>query len=224
MSSNHGHGAYDQSLLASAPETTKQMRQEGYNSDILNAPKKSNSINTHGNRDLESGTASKEHLALTSTTPIPSRRVPFYRTRKGMIIIAVAALVVIGAVVGGAVGGTRKKKDDGDVQAGDAPGSDQKGPGDAPGPAVAPASNSSAPVNPLSAVSQALSSSSATTTTGQAAPTQQQGQQGQQGADQQTRPGGTGQQGGGGGGQQQSAAQRISGEVFGNSETSRRIL
>ncbi|KAK1219263.1 hypothetical protein PQX77_018029 [Marasmius sp. AFHP31] len=166
MSSNHGHGAYDQSLLAAAPETTKQMRQEGYNPDILSAPKTSNASNTNLNRDLESGiTASKEHLGPTSATPIPPRRVPFYRTTKGMVIIGVAALVVIGAVVGGAVGGTRKKKKNEDGDPNSAPGGQQTGSADAPGGGVAPLS-SSQPANPFSALSQALSSGTPTTTAG----------------------------------------------------------
>ncbi|KAJ8075784.1 hypothetical protein AAF712_004658 [Marasmius tenuissimus] len=169
MSSNHGHGAYDQSLLAAAPETTKQMRQEGYNPDILSAPKTSNASNTNLNRDLESGiTASKERLGPNSATPIPPRRVPFYRTTKGMVIIGIAALVVIGAIVGGAVGGTRKKKNE-DGDSSDAPGSggQQVGSTDAPGGGVAPLSSSQA-ANPLSsALSQALSSGAPTTTAGQ---------------------------------------------------------
>jgi hypothetical protein len=37
----------------------------------------------------------------------PAAPTPFYRTRKGVIIITVAAVAIIAAVVGGAVGGGR---------------------------------------------------------------------------------------------------------------------
>lgn len=42
----------------------------------------------------------------------PSRRIPFWRTRKGLIIIGVVFIaVVVAAVVGGVVGGRKKKSD-----------------------------------------------------------------------------------------------------------------
>ncbi|KAF9260978.1 hypothetical protein L218DRAFT_961875 [Marasmius fiardii PR-910] len=120
--SNHGHGGqYDQSLLAEAPTSTKQMRQEGYDPAILKAPSPVNRTALE-NRDLESGLstgASKERLAAVggsgaSPTPTP-RPVPFFRTKKGVAVIIVAVLVVIGVVIGGAVGGTRKKSKPNDV-------------------------------------------------------------------------------------------------------------
>ncbi|KAF4568502.1 hypothetical protein EYR40_010093 [Pleurotus pulmonarius] len=96
MASANGH--YDQSLLAAAPKATQSQLQEGYNPDLLNESTQPPP------RDIESAHASKEYLG-TQPTPLPTK-VPFWRTTKGIIIIAVAVVVVIGAVVGGAVGGT----------------------------------------------------------------------------------------------------------------------
>ncbi|KAF9023804.1 hypothetical protein BDZ89DRAFT_1136448 [Hymenopellis radicata] len=101
MPSTNGH--YDQTLLAEAQAPTRAQLQEGYNADILR-PNRTPALNDTSSSGPRSTPASKEHLPIPVTQP-PTKQ-PFWRTRKGMIIIAIAALVIIGAVVGGAVGGT----------------------------------------------------------------------------------------------------------------------
>ncbi|KAL1740648.1 hypothetical protein HDZ31DRAFT_67737 [Schizophyllum fasciatum] len=104
MPSQSGH--YDEGLLAEAPKATKAQLQEGYNPDIL-APQRP--ATTSPTRDIESKGQSP---ATTPALYTPSaRRPPFWRTKKGMIALAVLALVIVGAVVGGAVGGTVGKSD-----------------------------------------------------------------------------------------------------------------
>lgn len=93
---------YDQDLLAAAPKPTKEERQEGYNVNLLGEERTATVPLAHST-DLEHGT--KEEY------PISKPAIPFYRTRKGKIIIGVIiVLVVIAAAVGGGVGGTRKSK------------------------------------------------------------------------------------------------------------------
>jgi len=101
MSSHPGH--YDENLLASAPIATKEQLQEGYNPDILNPNRKANSSPPTPLRHPEAGLPSKEYVTLAPA------RLPFWRTTRGRIIIAIAVIVVIAAVVGGAVGGTHHK-------------------------------------------------------------------------------------------------------------------
>ncbi|KAK0200489.1 hypothetical protein DFS33DRAFT_161819 [Desarmillaria ectypa] len=99
---------YDQALLAEAPAATKAQLQEGYNPDILR-PNRTSPVRSDTDPDPESQSGpptSKEHLPLSAGSSPPLRRIPFWRTRKGIIIIVIAVIVVIGAVVGGAVGGT----------------------------------------------------------------------------------------------------------------------
>ncbi|KAK7032610.1 hypothetical protein VNI00_012873 [Paramarasmius palmivorus] len=82
MPSNSNLGHYDQSLLSDAPAVTKQMRQEGYNPDILAAQQKP-------------ATISKENLTSARESPIERpapTRAPFWRTTKGIIAIVVLVL------------------------------------------------------------------------------------------------------------------------------------
>ncbi|KAK0186965.1 hypothetical protein F5146DRAFT_1003949 [Armillaria mellea] len=99
---------YDEALLAEAPAATRAQLQEGYNPDILR-PNRTPPVRNDTDPDPESQSGpptSKEHLPLSAESSSPLRRIPFWRTRKGIIIIVIAVIVVIGAVVGGAVGGT----------------------------------------------------------------------------------------------------------------------
>ncbi|KAK0477594.1 hypothetical protein IW261DRAFT_268164 [Armillaria novae-zelandiae] len=99
---------YDEALLADAPAATRAQLQEGYNPDILR-PNRTPPVRNDSDPDPESQSGpptSKEHLPLSAESSPPLRRIPFWRTRKGIIIIVIAVIVVIGAVVGGAVGGT----------------------------------------------------------------------------------------------------------------------
>jgi len=103
MTSATGH--YDQALLASAPEVTGSQRQGGYTTDILTANHGKATPPLTAQSDLESGLVTKEYDHQPAT-----RALPFWRTRKGMIIIFVAGIVILAAVIGGAVGGTAGKK------------------------------------------------------------------------------------------------------------------
>ncbi|THH30470.1 hypothetical protein EUX98_g3719 [Antrodiella citrinella] len=99
---------YDERLLASAPAATRKERQEGYNIDLLDngrgAPTSGSSTPPvlAPNEDYaENGLPAKE-----VTPRYASATTPWYKTKKGLIILFVAAIVIIAAVVGGAVGGT----------------------------------------------------------------------------------------------------------------------
>ncbi|RDB18140.1 hypothetical protein Hypma_000616 [Hypsizygus marmoreus] len=121
MPSTTGH--YDQTLLAEAPAATRKQLQEGYTTDLLDPNLGKVTPPPSASRaDPERGLAAKEYPHEPHAAPAA---VPFWRTTKGKIIIAIAALVVVGAVIGGAVGGTRKKKNpdigDGDQETGRLP-------------------------------------------------------------------------------------------------------
>ncbi|KAG9122890.1 hypothetical protein FRC07_000540, partial [Ceratobasidium sp. 392] len=107
-----GNGlVYDEKLLDQAPQVTKGQRQEGYDADILNPPVPTRTPPVdfnERNTDIESGSSPNEkHLAAGGYDPMinPAKK-PFWKTTKGLIILAVVALVVIAAAVGGGVGGT----------------------------------------------------------------------------------------------------------------------
>jgi len=95
---------YDANLLASAPKATKEQLQSGYTTDLLKPKPKSRRT-----RDLEAGQVDQKN---TESSPAPSKiaPVPFYRSRKGIIVISIVVIVVLGAVIGGAVGATQGKK------------------------------------------------------------------------------------------------------------------
>lgn len=123
--------SYDESLLASAPKATRSQLQvglnwnkllfsnddndgfnkDGYNADLLVERKPSTPTSSAVDPEL----AANYRLPLVqqereeSPLPLTKQKVPFYRTRNGIIIIIVAVVVIIAVVVGGAVGGTRKK-------------------------------------------------------------------------------------------------------------------
>jgi len=104
MSSPPGH--YDQNLLADAPAATKAQLQEGYTTDLLNPNHgKATPPLLASQADPERGLVNKEYNGHASPRPLP-----FWRTKKGLIIIAIAAVVIIAVVVGGAVGGSKHKK------------------------------------------------------------------------------------------------------------------
>ncbi|KAG8720638.1 hypothetical protein FRC08_018633 [Ceratobasidium sp. 394] len=108
-----GNGlVYDEKLLDRAPEVTKGQRQEGYDADILKPtpppPSRSPALDLNEqNADIESGTSPNEkHLAAGGYDPVDHPPKPFWKTTKGLIILAVVALVIIAAAVGGGVGGS----------------------------------------------------------------------------------------------------------------------
>jgi len=111
---------YDEALLKDSPEVTNQARQEGYNVDLLQekpAPTRPLTPPTNGPVHTRRSVhpPGRTRLAEEDVPPIPmnhieERRVPFWRTTKGLALIAVGAIVIIGAIVGGAVGGTVANK------------------------------------------------------------------------------------------------------------------
>lgn len=121
-----GAHEYDEALLKAAPEIDKKQRQEGYSTDLLQNAKPSTpgpraTSPSTSNRDLERGVparsgtgSSAPHTPGPPAAPTylkPTKSQPFYKTKKGLIIIgAVLIAVIIAAVVGGVVGS--KKKND----------------------------------------------------------------------------------------------------------------
>ncbi|CAE6417488.1 unnamed protein product [Rhizoctonia solani] len=116
MSPKSGHQplVYDENLLAQAPEVTQGQRQEGYDADILNSsppppsrtPVPSQPYRDHP--DVESGSSAHDkHIAASGYDQAsqPAKK-PFWKTPKGIIIIAVLAIAIVAVVVGVAVGVT----------------------------------------------------------------------------------------------------------------------
>ncbi|THH06308.1 hypothetical protein EW145_g4174 [Phellinidium pouzarii] len=117
--------SYDKALLDDAPQVTPHQRQRFYDADILlsDANQQQHENGTNGaagrptgaaapaqrsNTDIESGRVhSKEYTPLP---PPAVHRLPWYKSRTGIIAIVIVILVIIGAVVGGAVGGTQANK------------------------------------------------------------------------------------------------------------------
>jgi len=107
---------YDATLLKDSPEVSNLARQEGYNVDLLNEkPVPNRALSPATNAPIHTRKSvhppGRTRLAEEDVPPIPmnhieQKRVPFWRTTKGLALIAVGFVVIIGAIVGGAVGGT----------------------------------------------------------------------------------------------------------------------
>jgi len=117
---NDNLASYDHTLLSSVPGPTRAEKQEGYNVGLLEdsrdrgdpSPPANGTASEHhgGVLDYSPGAVSyarKEDPPTTNDYEPVDKRVPWYRTRKGIIGIVVAILVIIAAAVGGGVGGTR---------------------------------------------------------------------------------------------------------------------
>ncbi|KAF8269598.1 hypothetical protein EI94DRAFT_1799014 [Lactarius quietus] len=116
------HGSYDHTLLSSVPGPTRAEKQEGYDVDLLDGSRDrraptppTNGVPSEPNGatalDYSPGAVSyarkEESAAATNEYEAVEKRVPWYRTRKGIIAIAVVLLVIIiAAAVGGGVGGS----------------------------------------------------------------------------------------------------------------------
>ncbi|KAF8519330.1 hypothetical protein BU17DRAFT_90000 [Hysterangium stoloniferum] len=100
---------YDRSLLAATPAVSKAAKQESYNVDLLDQEQRPPSHPpTRRTTDPEAQYPKESYTNLNSTLP-QQTRLPWYKTRGGMIGLAILAIVVVGAVVGGAVGGSVHK-------------------------------------------------------------------------------------------------------------------
>ncbi|KIJ36448.1 hypothetical protein M422DRAFT_261191 [Sphaerobolus stellatus SS14] len=127
---------YDQSLLQATPEVTRAERQGGYNVDLLNddgrpRPQRSATQRTAASHSQSVRAASARESArhpsafpgkeaYVPSLPVPitaaptrSTNVPWFRTTRGIIALAIIVIVIVGAVVGGAVGGTVGHKNKG---------------------------------------------------------------------------------------------------------------
>lgn len=130
--------AYDQNLLHDAPELSKAQRQEGYTLDLLSnqsrggaspappqgaspaaIPTGARAGTPHSlSSDPEAGFTKERHGTGTTGASLGgagagykgTSRVPFWRTSKGIIGLAVLAVVILGVVVGAAVGVTQHNK------------------------------------------------------------------------------------------------------------------
>ncbi|KAF8591782.1 hypothetical protein K439DRAFT_1626784 [Ramaria rubella] len=111
MSASGGHplngGGYDKSLLAATPEVSKAAKQEGYNVDLLDEHRQ-RAPSTRATQNYEAAPLKETYATMGAVGGAGAmrRKVPFYKTRAGIITIAILAIVIVGAVVGGAVGGT----------------------------------------------------------------------------------------------------------------------
>ncbi|KAL9710782.1 hypothetical protein Ac2012v2_006319 [Leucoagaricus gongylophorus] len=145
---------YDEKLLSQAPEVSKADIQDGYNTDLLREPTvkrasttravplRSNSGSLQGQyQDLESSKAT-----LEPEENVVKLRKPWWRTVKGIAIIAgIAIIVIIAIVIPAAVVTSRNKSSSGE-QSGVSPTSDQPTPSSidsAPGASQGSASNNS---------------------------------------------------------------------------------
>jgi hypothetical protein len=142
--------SYDSTLLASAPAATKTQLQEGYTTDLLEKPTASpahSRPDLHDGRDSTSGTPNHQRdlERQQAFAAAPPTKVPWYRTTKGLIILAVAFVVIIAAAVGGGVGGSKKKHNNSDatVQGAGGGGASQGGAGAPAGNSTTAASGSS---------------------------------------------------------------------------------
>ncbi|KAH6881017.1 hypothetical protein BKA70DRAFT_1342276 [Coprinopsis sp. MPI-PUGE-AT-0042] len=111
MSSPPANG-YDADLLNSV-KVDKRAIQEGYSTDLLNdkpvrpSPAPTPPPQRVGTTD---SLRSREPSVLEAQAPLKPRKAPFYRTKKGLIIIgAVLVAIIVAAVVGGVVGSRNSK-------------------------------------------------------------------------------------------------------------------
>ncbi|KAN0141946.1 hypothetical protein V8E53_000408 [Lactarius tabidus] len=115
------HASYDHTLLSSVPDPTRAEKQEGYNVGLLeeSRDRRAPSPSANGAAPEQNGAAAldyspgavsyarKEEPTATNEYEAVDKRVPWYRTRKGMIgIVVVALIIIIAAAVGGGVGGS----------------------------------------------------------------------------------------------------------------------
>ncbi|KAI9511226.1 hypothetical protein F5148DRAFT_1172756 [Russula earlei] len=133
MSYRTDNGAsYDRTLLSSVPDPTRAEKQEGYDVDILDesrdrrAPTPPKALapsdQQHGPSAVGYSPGALSYARKEEQAPAPAtttangyelvlEKVPWYRTRWGIIAIVVVIILIIGGAVGGAVGGTRHGSD-----------------------------------------------------------------------------------------------------------------
>jgi hypothetical protein len=159
------NGHYDESLAKQAPAPTQQQLQASYDPDILNGNHVKTSAGhlSSSKTDLEAHPRRLGQLGVNEQT-LP--KTPWWKTKLGKIVIAVAvAAVVIAVVVGGAVGGTRNNHHDPEPVAGitsaagsDTPASTSAGSSpDTPGISTAPSDSSSGALSTASGIIPSIS-------------------------------------------------------------------
>ncbi|KAI9061837.1 hypothetical protein FKP32DRAFT_1677768 [Trametes sanguinea] len=100
--------AYDERLAAAAPAATPAEKQEGYDIDLLNEQHSGRgvSVTPPPLPVLSANHAKAEEGEFTTDYTQPRAVVPWYKTRKWLLIFLLGAVVIVAAVIGGAVGGT----------------------------------------------------------------------------------------------------------------------
>ncbi|KAI0299045.1 hypothetical protein B0F90DRAFT_1730316 [Multifurca ochricompacta] len=152
---NDSNAGYDHTILSSVPDPTRAEKQEGYNVDLLEesrnpraiTPPNGLSSDQHGPTiDYSPGAVSyaRKEESRSDHEPV-TPRVPWYRTRRGIIGIVVAVVIVVGAAVGGGVGGTRHSSHSSNSNASNGVGQSGSGNGAQQGVGVANSSTTSPP-------------------------------------------------------------------------------
>jgi len=111
MSSPSNNG-YDEALLGSV-KVDKRAIQEGYSTDLLNdKPARSPAPTPPPQRGDTSDSVHRPlHADPEAQSPLKPRKVPFYRSKKGLIALgALLVVIIVAAVVGGVVGSRNNKK------------------------------------------------------------------------------------------------------------------
>ncbi|OSD03793.1 hypothetical protein PYCCODRAFT_198830 [Trametes coccinea BRFM310] len=101
--------AYDERLAAAAPAATRAEKQEGYDIDLLNEQYSGRgvSVTPPPLPVLSANHAKAEAGDFTTDYARPAQPVvPWYKTRKWLLIFLLGGVVIVAAVIGGAVGGT----------------------------------------------------------------------------------------------------------------------
>jgi len=142
MPSSDDHPEYDANLLSTAPAPTKGMVQVRNSQNSLQRVHNFSSQSGYATDLLEDKSQpsrrddpeSSRHKSLSRHTYVPNRKsfadapqdtevirtkhsqstekTPFYRTKRGIIILVIVAIVLLAAIIGGAVGGSLANKKD----------------------------------------------------------------------------------------------------------------
>lgn len=158
--------AYDESLLKDT-QVTRAERQEGYNVDLLNEKPPSRAQSppapVHARISVQQSPINNR-TNDEEFPPIPVNNIeknrPFWRTTKGIALMAVVAVIVLGAIIGGAVGGTVSHRGKANGQF---PPTGSGG-GQAASDSGSPASSTTAPSSTTAGALQNLTSTPSTTT------------------------------------------------------------
>lgn len=100
-------------FISSLPPVDSAQKQAGYDVDILRLPDtgRLHSLEHEGTPSTSLGVKVEEAIPTAATGSRASGpKPPFWRTKRGIVLLVVLTVVIVGAIVGGAVGGTVAKK------------------------------------------------------------------------------------------------------------------